>query len=428
MAGSVDKDMKLRMSFSYYTRRPSRAFIKALFILSTTVAGIPAHAAPDPVDATRLFAEAATICTRDHGALWGRSLCGPILLVDYTDRSVLANQADGEGRLAPDGPLFRGVLSEEVLIANTPTAWSRHRVDPDRRTRYPPTPPGAMCCWPTNSSTVSSPAWAWTRPEQANAHLDTLEGRYQLQLEWRALAVALKATSTKARRAAIADALAFRHARYRLFPDAAREEAALEINEGIAEYTGVRLGLAHRARTNRLRARRPVGVRRGPKFRALVRLRDRVPAYGLLLDQADPAWRVKLATGQRLDELLATAPEPAGRGGPARPRPRHGRRPRYDDGTLRRFEVQRDQERQARLAAFKARLVDGPVLTLPLAKSNTQFNPQTLVPLAGLGTVYPTMRLTDDWGSLEVEHGGALVQGAAKQATVSAVGADPSGT
>ena len=31
------------------------------------------------------------------------------------------------------------------------------------------------------------------------------------------------------------------------------------------------------------------------------------PAYGLLLDQADPGWKEKLGSGRRLDELLAGA-------------------------------------------------------------------------------------------------------------------------
>jgi hypothetical protein len=63
-------------------------------------------------------------------------------------------------------------------------------------------------------------------------------------------------------------------------------------------------------------------------------------------------------------------------------------------------------------------LVDGPVLVLPLAKANFQFNPQTLVALDETGTVYPTLRLTDEWGELVVERNGALVKAGSKSATV----------
>jgi hypothetical protein len=38
------------------------------------------------------------------------------------------------------------------------------------------------------------------------------------------------------------------------------------------------------------------------------------------------------------------------------------------------------------------------------------------------------MRLTDDWGALEIDHGGCLVRKADKQGNVSAQGAEPAGT
>jgi hypothetical protein len=94
---------------------------------------------------------------------------------------------------------------------------------------------------------------------------------------------------------------------------------------------------------------------------------------------------------------------------------------RYDDGSLRQREEERETKRLAQAAEFKANLVDGPVVVLPLGKgSGFQFNPQTLVPLDGFGMIYPTMRLTDRWGSLEVESGGALIRDTPRQATVSA--------
>src|SRR5262249_58864250 len=53
-----------------------------------------------------------------------------------------------------------------------------------------------------------------------NEHLDTLEGRVWMQLEWRALPPAV-ACGESDRAAAIADALAFRRERRRPFPRAA---------------------------------------------------------------------------------------------------------------------------------------------------------------------------------------------------------------
>ena len=66
-----------------------------------------------------------------------------------------------------------------------------------------------------------------------NEHLDTLEGRFWIQLEWRALRRAVKSSGSD-RAEAIADALAFRRERRRVFP-----AAADKIREGLATYTGV---------------------------------------------------------------------------------------------------------------------------------------------------------------------------------------------
>src|SRR6185369_13484981 len=76
-----------------------------------------------------------------------------------------------------------------------------------------------------------------------NSHLDTLNGRIWIQMEWRALERALRQTGP-ARKSAIADALLFRSYRRSLFTDSAGNENALEINEGLAEYTGVKLSSA----------------------------------------------------------------------------------------------------------------------------------------------------------------------------------------
>jgi len=120
-----------------------------------------------------------------------------------------------------------------------------------------------------------------------------------------------------------------------------------------------------------------------------------------------------------LDQMLQAAlrlPEPA-------PATVKAREADYDD-TLRPREVARDQARQAHLAELKAKLVDGPVLRLPLAgrHASYQFNPQTLEALGSTGVVYPTMRLDADWGSLSVEQG-ALLDKAMSVAAVAAAGA-----
>jgi hypothetical protein len=400
---------------------PSLLQASAVALGLASLAAIPAGAVVPPDTATAVFREARAICERDGGALWGHSLCGPILLVDPDDRSVVANQADAMGALKPSGSVFIGILPKADNIANTPTQWSGTRWTELVWQMLPQELDKRHAMLAHELFHRIQPDLLIAQPRGGdNAHLDTLEGRYLLQLEWRALAKALQAPSAAARRAGVADALLFRSQRYALFPDAAYEEGALELNEGVAQYTGVRLGLT------------TPGARTA--F-AIDNLKPYTPdatfvrsfayatggAYGLLLDRSDPAWRGRLASGPRFDQLLRAAMSlPASNLATIK-----ARAAAYDDGTLRAAEVKRDEAMKARMVAQHARFVDGPVLTLPLKHANRQFNPQTLQPLGDLGIVYPTLRLVDDWGVLEVDDG-ALMDKNEETVAVSAAEIDPS--
>ncbi|MBO9716777.1 MAG: hypothetical protein J7507_08170 [Pseudoxanthomonas sp.] len=365
---------------------------------------VPARAAPDPATARDLFDQARVMCERDAGALWGMSLCGPLMVVDPADRAIIANQADADGKLVARDSVHVGVLSPTALLANTTTEWSG--------TRW------TQLLWPLPQEPALQqvllmhelfhriqPALGLAREETGNLHLDTLEGRYLLQLEWRALGYALMEDEAAARRARLVDAFAFRQARRARFAGAAAEEAALEINEGLAEYTGVRLGLAS---PEQRRMHAMYALARFVNAPSFVRAFGYAsgPAYGLLLDQADPQWRGKLDADSDLGGMLAAALDIELAVSPDL----DALVQQYDpDGLVRQAEELRERERQDRLAGWRARLVDGPVLVLPLARSRIQFNPETLAALDGAGTVYPTLRVAGEWGELQVDGGAALV-------------------
>jgi hypothetical protein len=395
-----------------------RPFSRGL-VVALAVAAAPARGAIPPDQAMAIFQEAQGICARDAGALWGRGLCGPMLLVDPNDLTIVANQADAGGVLKPSGPIFIGNLPPSEILANTPVEWSGTRWT-ELLWPLPDEPDHQHVMLAHELFHRIQPEVGMIRPDGGNQHLDTLEGRYLLQLEWRALAKALPAPAAAGRRSAVADALRFRHERYRLFPEAGAEDAALEVNEGVPEYTGVKLGLTTPQARTAYALRDLSAFLRAPTFvRSFAYATD--PAYGLLLDRADPAWLGKVRGGQRLDQVLGAAlrlpPSAAG--------DVMARAAVYDDGTLRTREVAREAARQARLAALRARFVDGPVLILPLHHMSYQFNPQTLLPLGGAGTIFPTLKVTADFGVLEVD-GGALLDKAMTVAAVSAAGFDPS--
>jgi hypothetical protein len=358
--------------------------------------------APDTANA--VFARADVLCKREAGRLWGHSLCGPILLVDPRTRQVIASRADAEGRLHPDGNTFAGTLPADQNASFTAFEWAGVR--------------WTQLLWPLPGDAAQQdvllahelfhriqPELPIAAPEGAdNAHLDSADGRYYLQLEWRALARALQDADDGQRREAIADALGFRAARYGLFPQAESAETALELNEGLAEYTGVVAGTASAAE----------------RTAAAVRdLRDRTadasfvrsfayasgPAYGLLLDALAPGWRTRLGDGLNLAWMLRDAAKIAPTSAAALP----AAASRYEGTALRAAEDARELARLERLRANRALFVAGPVVTLPLVHVKVQFDPRTLQPLDDLGTVYPTLRVADDWGVLEAGEGALLL-------------------
>lgn len=356
--------------------------------------------------ARQYFAEAAAACERDGGKLWGRPLCGPMIFFEPATREVVANRGDAEGRLAPRGGLFVGRLPEKENAANTATDWAgvrwsmvywgalgEDRYDRDRLLIH-------------ESFHRIQDGLGLPMSNPSNDHLDTPQGRLWLQLEWRALARALTRRGP-ARDGAVADALVFREYRRTLFPRAASEERALEMNEGLAEYTGVKLCGRAGADTAAFVAARLERANARPSFTRSFAY-ESGPAYGLLLDEAGPGWRRGLRPADDLGLLLRRAlslrlPDDL----EAEASRRSGG---YDGEGLRAAEAKREGDRRARIASYRAKLVEGPVLILPLTERvNYSFDPNSLVPLDGLGTVYPTLRVTDAWGVIEVE-GGALMR------------------
>ena len=227
-------------------------------------------------------------------------------------------------------------------------------------------------------------------------HLDTVEGRVWIQLEWRALAAALIETGP-AETVAIRDALAFRAWRQSHFPGAQMAEAGQEIAEGVPEYTGVMTGepdvqaarwhaagkLAHPDAT--LSFVRSFAYTSGP-------------GYGLLLDERLPGWRTKINAQSDLGTLLESTI-----GGQDKPSA-EDRASLYGASEIRTMEADRAAKAEAEKARYRALLVTGPTLTTP-QPGNFSFNPSALVSLGDGFTVYPTFHALAKWGTLEVKDG-----------------------
>jgi len=351
---------------------------------------------PIPLDqARRVFDETRLASEEDGGRLWGKPLYGPMLFVDPQTRFAVANRADGEGVLKAADGVFTGTLPPTVAVANTAVTWNgvewtmilwnsvADRSVPRRRLLL------------HESFHRIQDEIGFPMAPADNAHLDTLEGRYWLILELRALAAALR---SEERTAALADAAAFRATRRSLFPAAAANERALENNEGLAEYTGFALRGTGNEETRLTLARR---LDRAGGDGTFVRsfAYESGPAWGLLLDVVAPQWRTSYkASSDLADTLIAAADLRL-------PKDPESRANVYDGKRLRAAEEQRAKEQAERRARYRARLVDGPLLIIPTRIASFGFDPNTVFPFGADGTVHPTLTVTGDWGEITTDAG-----------------------
>lgn len=366
-----------------------RAFIFAAALWCAT----PALAQEGP----RASAELNQMCQADGGALWGVSLCGPLLVVDPITRTVWANTQDREGVLTAQGDGWSGVLPSGVGVANTALDWAGVRW----AMVLSPLPDGeterrvliAHEAWHRVQADLGFPA-----QDAPNAHLATERGRTLLRLEMRALATALRSRGVGQRRA-IHDALTLRTARQAAYAQARAEEAALDRNEGLAAYTAARLGAGAQANAFALR-RLDDYDRHQSLSRAFPEATG--PAYGLLLDQLRPRWRQELGANTPADLLAMVSRPPA-----ASPRAVADAAERYGGAQVTAEERTRAEAESMRLAGLRAAYA-GPRLELALTSPRFEFNPSRITPIEGLGSHYELLTLRDVWGELRAEEGALL--------------------
>ena len=241
---------------------------------------------------------------------------------------------------------------------------------------------------------VEGPLGLMTNDGQ-NSHLDTLEGRYWLLLEWRALARALGSSGTE-RTSAVQDALAFRSARRQLFRAAAANEVLEEIREGLAHYTATAITASS---PQDAAAKAILQLADFAQRESLVRDFGYASgsAYGILLDAWSPGWTRQVKGPEDLAERLRIAGGIAATRLDSRETAERAAL-RYDSIPLRKAEEKRDADQKAKTAELRKRFVDRPVLVLPNAGGS--FSNSGITPIPGVGTVFPEVHVTAEWGVL----------------------------
>ncbi|EKB06802.1 hypothetical protein HMPREF9711_00584 [Myroides odoratimimus CCUG 3837] len=355
--------------------------------------------------------EQANVCfdefkhaAEQHKSLWNIDLYGPILLIDSETRTIYANEEDKENKLKPEGGVYIGTLPKNINIANTAIEWEGKR--------------WAMIMLPLSDNVQNrinllghesfhrvQPTLGFKLNNTDNNHLDQKEGRVYLRLELEALKQAIQAHSLKERNKHLTAALSFRKYRQSLYNESSTTENNLELNEGIAEFTGLIV-------SNRTKKETVDYVSKGIDdfFKNSTYIRSfayhTIPVYGYLLSQQDKEWNKKINTTTNLTDyfikvwniqipnnLESTVNQ---------------LKSKYNGAFIIEQEVERDVKIKKIIATYKAQFVENPHFEIKFEKMNISFNPSNLVALEDKGTVYPTMRISDKWGILTVEKGALM--------------------
>lgn len=347
--------------------------------------------------AKMIFGAYEEICNKDNGSLWGTSLYGPLMLVDKGSRSLIAN-VDINGDFKRTDNLYQGSFPEEMGIANTSFNW--------KGTQW------TMVMWPLDddihlrnqlifheSFHTIQQKLGMEIPNAENPHLDLKEGRIYLQLEWLAL---LKAHESNNKEEYILDALIFRNYRRSLFEKSDSTENALELLEGIPEYTGIKLSDRDSIETIRYFSEMVIEARKRPSFFRTFPYTSG-PLYCFLLDEIDPSWRKNIfkikdlgeelrnAYSMSLPEDLKTISDIAAM--------------KYGGDEIVMQESKIEEKILAKKQSIINTFIDGPVVIIQPKSPNMEFSPLNMMSVNDKGTYYKTFRLVDVWGILEADEG-----------------------
>ncbi len=353
--------------------------------------------------AKTVFSELNKTLIKDDGKLWNLSLLGPILLVNRKTRTIIANEPDNEGNLYMQDSLYIGELPENIIIANTAIDWNGKRWTmvslplPENKLQR-------MSLLIHESFHRIQPQLYFDGINQSpNNHLDTKEGRIYLKMELEALKKALISDNPDNH---IVNAIKFREYRHQLFPGADTTENQLEIIEGLAEFTGTILcGMGDEALKQHyinqidMFYRKPSFVRSFAYFT--------LPVYGFFMRQKEAAWNLKIKRNTNLTSFIAEFYHIKNLEIAYHEIAKIGKN--YQMDSIINFEENRENTRLKLVEKYKLQFLGEEVLTIALENMNIGFNPGNIMPLEEYGSVYPNLKITDNWGILEVDSCGALV-------------------
>jgi hypothetical protein len=350
------------------------------------------------------FSKVERICNRDNGELWGKNLSGPLMFIDRNTRKIVANQPDSEGILKLKDSVYTGIYPKEKIIYNSSVmlGGTLFGMAPltDTEDEYRITTRAIHALFHRFQEVSGIPPSSYIIPS-----MDEKQARIWLKLEWEALGKAINSQGEERLRY-LRDALIFRGANHESFPADVEDEKKFESYEGFATYTYLFLCTGS---PEEFRQKLFEYLDRIYSFQSYSRSYGFVHGalYATLLHEkgfdfrtikpgdTDPGELARSAYGI---ELPALCRDVAG-----------SIALNYDIEAIRKEEEQRLREIKDRLNSASSIFTEKPVVYLELESPYFDFEPEDVHSLDSLGTLYNSIRVSDNWGKLTVDKGGCLV-------------------
>ena len=350
------------------------------------------------------FKEIEQICNRDSGKLWGKNLYGPIMFVERVTRRITSNRPDNEGLLKYKDGVYTGLYPKELILSNAPVKFGG--------TQFAMTPlPEEEEMYRIKTRAIHSLFHRFQENEGVASspfnenNMDEKEARLWIKLEWKALRKAIN-TQGDERQLAIRDALIFRGANRELYHKYADDENKFETYEGLATFTYTMLCTS---------SPEEYKVRLFENLDRIYSMQSYARSYGIIhgalyatLLYAKGYDIKKINTGSF--DLGNAVRELYNIKLPAICRDVAGSLAvNYDIDAINKEEEKRNADIKESIHSQISIFTEKPVVFLELESPYFDFEPEDIHSLDTLGTLYNSIRVSDNWGKLTVDKAGCLV-------------------
>ena len=370
-----------------------------------------------PEKAEQYFRKIENICNKDNGKLWGKNLYGSLMFVDRSTRKIIANQPDKDGILKEKNGIYIGIYPKELIINNIAITFGG--------TLFALSPlPGEEDDYRIVSRAIHSlfhrfqETIGYTSSGYNTRNMDDKNARLWIKLEWKALRKAINSTGVE-QQLAIRDALIFRGSKRELYQKYAADETRFENYEGLATFTYILLSTSSQEEN---KTRLFEYLDRIYSFQSYAR------SYGFIHGALyatliyDKGFDFSTINSENIDlgnivkdlyniQLPLVCRDVAG-----------SLAVNYDIESVLKEEEKREMDIKERIQREISIFTEKPVVFLELESPYFDFEPEDIHSLDTLGTLYRSMRVSDNWGKLTVDKGGCLVSNNLKYIRITAKG------